>query len=243
MLRMIRQATPAISLLGFALIMLWFSISGAAEEPQAAERGDERQPPAAPKWGDTNNGLRTRISAEKQSFRAGDPVSVKLEIENVGEQPRYYQTPAAPHNQVLIVVDEQGREVPYLGGLSQVQVRSEKLAPGQSRVMASFDLAEAYYLRQPGRFSVRWPGEMLLRRDTDDPTSPFASPASAPFEFDVTASPMAAKDGDPIGRLLPLVKKSWWLEGGSSHTTKLHPGSNRSEVNGRLIDFHYKPTG
>ena len=47
-----RQAMHMISLLGFVLIMLCFSVSGAVEEQQAAERGDQRQPPAAPKWGD-----------------------------------------------------------------------------------------------------------------------------------------------------------------------------------------------
>src|SRR5687767_13907982 len=148
-----------------------------------------------PQWGEPKNGLRTRLIADKQTFHAGEAIPMKLEIENVGNQTREFQRIPVPHYGTLKVVDEAGNAVPFLVGLSQVQVGPNTLDAGKSRQIESFDLAEAYYLRKPGKYSAQSTTE----------------PASAPFEFEVITNPAGATDGDPVGRLLPLLKKDWWL--------------------------------
>ena len=108
--------------------------------------------------------------------------------------------------------------------------------------MKAFDLSESFYLRRPGRYSVRWPGGLVLRGNDEAPIERAQSPDTGPFEFDVTVNPDAAADGDPIGRLLPLVKEKWWLTG-TGKMGKVHPGGNREEVPGYFVFFHYVPTG
>jgi hypothetical protein len=200
--------------------------------------------PKPPQWGEAKDGLRSRVIADKQSFHAGESIPVRLEIENVGKEAREYQTPAAPYNSTLIVLDEDGQPAPYLGGAAQVMVRTGKLEPGQSKELKSFDLADWYYLRKAGRYTVRWPEEIILHGAADDPTPPPQNTASAPFEFDVIADPkLANADGDPIARLLPLMKKSWWLASSNGKPRKLNPGLNHAQVTGRFFALEYHPTG
>src|SRR5688572_12468282 len=78
--------------------------------------------PKPPQWGPPKNGLRTRLIADKQTFRAGEPIPMKLEIENLGNQTREFQRIPVPHYGTLKVVDEAGKPVPFLVGLSQVAV-------------------------------------------------------------------------------------------------------------------------
>jgi len=182
--------------------------------------------PKPPQWGQPKNGLRTRLIADKQNFRSGEAIPMRLEAENVGNQTREFQRIPVPHYGTLKVLDEAGKDVPFLVGLAQVQVGPNKLDPGHSRQLESFDLAEAYYLRKPGRYTVQSTTE----------------PASAPFEFEVIANPDAT-DGDAVGRLLPLLKKDWWLNGGSLQPAKVQPGKNRVQTTGRLVSFQFNPTG
>lgn len=177
-----------------------------------------------PQWGEAKDGLRARLTAEKQVFPAGEPVPIKLEIENVGQQVKEYGFVSAPY-WTLKVLDRDGKEVPSLVGLAQVRQNHEKLEPGKAKEIGSFDLAQAYYLRKPGRYSVQAVFE----------------PASAPLEFEVRANPAANADGDPVGRLLPLVKKNWWLTGSGSGT--IQPGKNRPQTDGRYFLLEFNPTG
>jgi hypothetical protein len=123
------------------------------------------------------------------------------------------------------VVDERGKQVTYLGGLSYVLEQPFDLGPGQTRELQTFDLAVSYYLRRPGRYTARFPG----------------SPPSAAIEFEIVPNPiLAAADGDPVGRLLPLVQEKWWLGAGASQP-KLEPGANWGEVPGRTVNFVFNP--
>jgi hypothetical protein len=133
--------------------------------------------------------------------------------------------PVLPHFGTLSVKDEKGKDVPYLFGLAQVQQRREKIDVGGSKELDQFDLAQAYYLRKPGKYTVQG----------------IEPPVSGAFEFEVAAD-ARADDGDPVGRLLPLLRKNWWMTGGLS-AGAVRPGSNHAEGNGRLILFDYNPTG
>ena len=48
---------------------------------------------------------------------------------------------------------------------------------------------------------------------------------------------LAGADGDPVGRLRPLVKKGWWLGAGPGKPAKFQPGSNHGETIGRGMTF------
>ena len=180
---------------------------------------------AESKWGGPKQGLQTRLVAQKRIFDAGEPIPLKLEIKNVSEQVQEYRIPPGPIDERLSVVDTRGNRAFALGGFARITVgpyRTIALNPGQTIELESFDLADSYYLRNPGRYTVLFSGE----------------PASAPFEFDVAVNPvLAVADGDPVGRLLPLVKKGWWLGAGPGKPVTFQPGSNHGETTGRGMTF------
>src|SRR5258706_5702971 len=91
--------------------------------------GPEPKPPA---WGEAKNGLRTRLTSEKQTFRAGDPIAVKLEMENVSGEVKEFQSPVAPHYGTLSVMNEAGVKMPFILGPAQVRVAPAKLDAGES---------------------------------------------------------------------------------------------------------------
>jgi hypothetical protein len=177
-----------------------------------------------PAWGEAKNGLRTRLIADKQTFPAGEPIMITLEMENVGNTATEFAVPHAPEDG-LTVLDAAGKPVPFLLGLGQLQQNRQKIDAGKTLEINAFDLAQAYYLRKPGRYSVQLKSEF----------------ASAPFEFEVTANPAADADGDPIGKLLPLVKKNWWLSG--SGAGQIQPGKNHAQVAGRYMNLMFNDTG
>src|SRR5262249_22213871 len=66
-------------------------------------------------------------------------------------------------------------------------------------------------------------------------------PPSAPLEIQVVAdAKLAAADGDPVGRLLPLVKDGWWLGTGAPQPD-LQPGRNWGKGRGRIVRFVFNP--
>jgi hypothetical protein len=191
-------------------------------------------------WGEESVGLRTRVWAKTNVFRAGQSIPMQLEVTNVSEQLKSFQTPAAPWNQGLTVLDAHGNPVPYIAGSAQVGVPPIDLGPHQSVDAKGFDLTDYYYVRSPGRYTVSWPNEILLPHPGDQ-VMPL--PASAPFNFEVVADPAANADGDPIGKLLPLLRDKWSIGTGGSRTNRVRPGSNHEEVAGRLLTLQYNPTG
>src|SRR5436190_16575844 len=105
-------------------------------------------------WSEAENDVRSRILAEKKTYRAGEPILIKLEIENTGKDAKEISVPRCPHFGTLSVTDEKAKDVLYLFGLAQVQQRREKFEAGESKQFEQFDLTEAYYLRKPGRYTV-----------------------------------------------------------------------------------------
>ena len=177
-------------------------------------------------WGELKNGMRARLVAERPVYDAGAPVPMTFEVRNESDIAKDYRiAPVDSNESLLSVVDSQGKSVPYLGGLSQLIDESNRIAPGDAIRSQPFDLASCYYLRRPGRYIVRFPG----------------NPPSAEFELTVTPNrKLALADGDPVGRLLPLVRERWWL-GAGAHQAKLRSGRNWQEVPGQIVRFVYNP--
>jgi beta-lactamase regulating signal transducer with metallopeptidase domain len=208
----------------------------------------EAEKPAKTSWGETVNGLRTRISAKKKTFAAGHPIAMTLEITNVGDEVLHHAQHDRMINRGLMVTDERGRKVPYVAGFSQLRSRMVKIEPGQTQVLESFNLADGFYLRRPGRYKVVFPGAPGSSRLTPIAGTGYEAanarlPSSNKFSFEVTPAAAAVADGDPVGRLLPLVHDTWWLLGPADGTGKVRPGANRRVVQGWQIALHDIPTG
>ena len=171
-------------------------------------------------------GLRSRLVAEGKSFRAGHPIPMSFEVENVGPEAASFGRHSITASMGLAVTDAEGKDVPFLAGPAGVMSRETKIGPGEKVAVESFDLEKWFYLRKPGKYAVSVRDGM-------------GYPPTGKLEFEVTADPAGAADGDPIGRLLPLVKgkERWLLAARPKGPGKVRPGKNRKEVVGRSVVF------
>ena len=189
--------------------------------------GGEARPQAGVEAvGEPVNGVRSRLAAEGKSFRAGHPIPMSFEVQNVGKEETNFGQHSITASGGLMVIDAEGKEVPFLGGPAGVMVRPTPIGPGQKVVVESFDLERWFYLRKPGKYAV------LVRENR-------TYPATGKLEFEVTPDPKGTADGDPVGRLLPLTKgkEKWVLVTPARAEERVRPGKNRKEVPGRAVIF------
>ncbi len=189
-------------------------------------------------WGQPLGGLAARLSIDKTSFKAGDPVPIHLVVRNASDEVRVFQRPTEPANSTLIVRDDRGRDVPYLDAPVQAIVPEISIGSHQDVALDPFDLAQWYYLRRPGKYTVSWPGTKFLLPGLGS----VALPATPQIEFEIAANTAIAADGDPIGRLLPLVKQGWQFEAMKIAAGKLRPEGNWPEGPGWSFAFVYPST-
>jgi hypothetical protein len=208
--------------LGSALILTGVLLTGEARLP-----GGEAPPPAVVEAvGRPVDGLRSRLVAAGKSFRAGHPIPVSFEVENVGKEPASFGKHPVTASMGLAVTDAEGKTVPFLPGPAGVMSRKTTIESGERIVVDSFDLEKWFYLRKPGKYAVSVRADM-------------GYPPTEKLAFEVTPDPAGAADGDPIGRLLPLVegKQRWLLTTPPKGPAKVRPGKNRKEVPARLVAF------
>ena len=109
---------------------------------------------AEPAWGETVEGIRTRLSCERANLRIGEPMPLRLEMENLSThdvQFRIYPP------MVLEVRGPEGLQVPEILGPFQRVVSSKTLAAGSKRVLYDqYDLSRAYLITKPGRYLVEF---------------------------------------------------------------------------------------
>lgn len=172
--------------------------------------------------------LKLQVTSEGDQFPAGSAVPVKIQLQNTGNKPETYEqhilslVPSTIH-----VLDEYGRRVPYVGGTSQIQSHQETLDPGASVLLDEFDLAQFYYLRQPGQYLMYAVHGNGIRSNS--------------FRFEITRNDEA--EPDFVGRLLPLVHDDWILVANPNFEGEIHPGKNFSKVEGFPLRFQCSPTG
>ncbi len=173
---------------------------------------------------EVDSGLTSRLTSDATSFPAGHPVPLTLEVANVSDRSRLLFKVLVSVNDTFDVRNEYGQLMPYLCGYSSVTPTAVALPAGDAKTIEEFDLAECYHLRRPGRYTVQYRGDDLR-------------PRSDCLHFEITSDPAGTADGDPVGRLLPLVREGWTFGAGPSVPYPLRPGSNWSEVNCRPITF------
>lgn len=173
-------------------------------------------------WSESD--LKWRLSLEKDVIADRSPINVTLNVENVGQQSQQYGRHAVSASRYEVrVFDRYGRAAPYVGGHSQVREHRDTLAAGKTATIESFDVAQKYYLRRPGKYTVCYVN--------------VNGGQSNAVEFEVTRRPNAPDDGNLVGRLLPLVHNKWDLSTAMGSPGKVHPGSNFEEVVGHQVVF------
>lgn len=188
--------------------------------------GEPPTPAVVEAVGQPVNGLRSRLVSDGRSFRAGHPIPVSFELANVGKEAATVGRHSITASMGLAVTDAAGKDVPFLPGPAGVMSRETKIDAGETMAIESFDLEKWFYLRKPGKYAVS------VREDS-------GYPPTGKLEFEVTPDPAGGADGDPIGRLLPLVKDRprWLLTTPPKAPGMVRPGRNRAEVSGRLVAF------
>ncbi|MDF1745339.1 MAG: M56 family metallopeptidase [Gimesia sp.] len=186
------------------------------------------------KWtqGSAVNGIKSQLSAAKKTFQAGEPIRVKLKVENTGQQVREFSsilgTPGEIKSAVkqieFKVFDSYGRRVPFLAGTAQFLEHRMSLKPRQAETY-EFDLATAHYLRRPGRYTAVYDSWSHLHTNS--------------FEFEVTPSPI--NEEDIVGQLLPLLHENWVMLANPNFIGKIHPGVNFLAVDGFPIRLQHYP--
>jgi beta-lactamase regulating signal transducer with metallopeptidase domain len=188
-------------------------------------------------WGEAANGLRTRVVAEQREFRAGEPIRMRIEVTNVSDQAITFQMPVAPYMNGymggVIVRDANSNVAPAIGGGGQFLVFGTNIAAGAALQLHWFDLTDCYYLRHPGSYSAQFRAGRPPMQSSG--SSIQALPLSGKFEFEVVSDAAADDDGDPVGRLLPILPEKWWLRSFGNQAGPLRPGGNREEVTGRAL--------
>jgi internalin A len=178
-------------------------------------------------WSD--NDLKRRLAIEKIAIAARDPITATLTIENTGQKTRTYgRHVVSPNRYEIRVFDQYGRQVPFVGGSSQVRESQHSLDAGETATIESFDLASKNYLRRPGKYTVCYVG--------------YSGDRSNAVEFEVTPPAKEVDDGNLVGRLLPIVEGKWDLVTDMNSHGKLRPGYNYDVVVGRQIVFQHLPT-
>ncbi len=197
--------------------------------PRAKPR--EPEPLLDVPFGKASGGRCWRLTAARRSFRAGQPVSLRLQVKNVGAEDKRYGDPWPWGGVKARVLDARGQEVPLIAPRSRrfppfSLLMGRNVEPGATADVEWIDLAASHYLRRPGRYTVTCRGE---------------------FAFEILPEPAA--DGDPIGRLLPLTKKGWAV-GGSARVEPdpmrgrlVRPGSTWDRVPGREIELWPEKAG
>jgi len=222
-----------------------------AEGPAPAPAVTPDHAPVA--FGKEAQGLRSRLSAERKTFRIGEPINMRLELKNVSKEPKIYHVPQVFINGRVAVLDAAGKPVPYIGGSAQTINPRITLKPGQTDVVGEGNLAHYYYLEERGKYTAHFPGveawgampdsDFAGLMERDEPDSPI--PASNEFTFEIVGRARAAPGIDAaVGPLTELAENRdyWSLDASPPVGRLVRPGTNFGRTPGRRFCFQHIPT-
>jgi hypothetical protein len=155
-------------------------------------------------WGPLQEDLRTRLIPGKESYKLGDSILVTLEMKNLGEVTRKYDSQTVAVNRSLIVKGPDGKEVPYVGGSTQTGMGYSTLRHGETVILFdSLDIASQYLVSEPGTYTVQFRGQKYGGEIASIPPSNI-------LEIKVKPGNMKPVD-QVITRLQPILPKKWIL--------------------------------
>ena len=202
--------------------------------------------PVVAPWSDPVAGLRTRITATGATFRVGESLPIRLEIENVTQTSIEYSAQQVAINEPFVVTGPDGRRVGWVGITRQSSSSSmPKIAKGQRKVLVSgYDLATDYLICDPGVYAI------ASRKHIGFPSWPMGAmpgvPASKPIRIQIEAGdvPRWRQLMAEIHRRLP-VEGSWHLHHGQDpagpidkiYCTFTPPGNRIGTSSSAVLDF------
>jgi beta-lactamase regulating signal transducer with metallopeptidase domain len=142
----------------------------------ATEKPTTQESPRADSWGCAVNSLQTRLIAEKDRVKAGEPVRLKLELRNVGPENRSYDSQQVDVNDSLIVRGPKGEEIPFVAGRVSTLGGGHSIKPGETVVLFDgLDATGQYLLTAPGVHTFQFRGigkEGFAFRGKGEPSIP-----------------------------------------------------------------------
>jgi hypothetical protein len=108
------------------------------------------------------DGLHTRLTARRDTVKAGEPILLTLELVNDGRYELQYDDQQAAVNDSLEMLDSAANHVPYVAQFVQTGGAHRPIKPGEAVVLfENLDLAGQYDVRKPGRYIVWYSGRGL----------------------------------------------------------------------------------
>jgi|GEM_PF-6502449 len=166
-------------------------------------------------WGRALDGLQTRLTAEKDRVKAGEPVRLKLELRNVGAEVKQFDAQRVAVNNPLIVRGPKGEEISFVAGRVSTLGETQSIKPGETVVLFDgLDAAGQYPLTAPGVYTFQFRGRKAIaflgEGETSIPPSntthveltgdvPATTPATHPTATD------SGKAGDDLSALYAKV--------------------------------------
>ncbi|MBC8114171.1 MAG: PD40 domain-containing protein, partial [Candidatus Saccharimonas sp.] len=130
-------------------------------------------------WGKELNGLRTRVTSLTEKPAVGQPLRVKIELQNIGKAERTYQSQRADPDYLLDVVGPDGKPAEFIKGGSGIPVQALKIKPDETVVLREdVDVASMYLLANPGRYEIKLRGPDRFNVDAAGPERAHPNPAS-----------------------------------------------------------------
>lgn len=203
----------------FGLVLLSMIVGTACHTPKAPLVEASTTGPVVGPWSDEVAGLRTRIAAIGLTFQVGEPLLIRLEVENATEASIEYSAQQVEINEPFVVTGPDGRRIGWVGITRQsASSNVPKIASRQRKVLVSgYDLAIDYLICDSGVYTI------ASRRHSGFPNWPMGAipgiPASKPILIQVEAGdvPRRRQLMTEIHRRLP-VEGHWRLCRGHGST-------------------------
>ncbi len=108
-------------------------------------------------WGQTVDGLCTRVLLLTKEPKVGQPLKVSFEVRNTGKVPRTFDDQQASVNSSMNVKGPDGKHVPYIATSYQTMGEKTTLAAGASKVVIKeLDVAQQYLLDKEGKHTMQF---------------------------------------------------------------------------------------
>lgn len=90
-------------------------------------------------------------------FVLGQPMLFRLEMKNVGDKTLGYWRTSVMVNDPMLVIDPNGRTLPYIDTSYQTGAGTDAILPGETIVLEDqYDVASQYRMSHPGRYKFQW---------------------------------------------------------------------------------------
>lgn len=132
-------------------------------------------------------GVKTHLTAVSDEFVVGKPMVFRLELMNYGAHTLLYDDQQVAVNASMVILNEDKRRVPYIGGSYQTCGGWKVLKPNSTVVLCKhLDINGQYAIGRPGVYWVQFRGEPLSigkKLSPDDPNDPFSNVISTTTQF------------------------------------------------------------